>query len=278
MKQKSCRRIALPSDCTIMRQARKRADSRLIIAGAGGAAHLPGMAAAMTPLPVLGVPVESKALSGSIACCPSPRCRAACRSARWRSARPGRSTPGCWRPSILALVDDGAGRAARRLAGGADRIGRRDAPSDRARRHHRDHRRRPARPDAGAGRGAARLQGATSSTRTSGPCAADVAARFHPRRIRRRGGAGALCRRLRRRHLRVRESAGRPARDASPTSCAPAPPASPSRRTAAPKSASSKTPAAAPAPWRPIDGPEDIAAARGGARPAAGAQDPARRL
>jgi 5-(carboxyamino)imidazole ribonucleotide mutase len=36
----------------------------VIIAGAGGAAHLPGMAAAMTELPVLGVPVESKALSG----------------------------------------------------------------------------------------------------------------------------------------------------------------------------------------------------------------------
>ena len=36
----------------------------MIIAGAGGAAHLPGMAASMTPLPVLGVPVESKALSG----------------------------------------------------------------------------------------------------------------------------------------------------------------------------------------------------------------------
>jgi 5-(carboxyamino)imidazole ribonucleotide mutase len=37
---------------------------RVIIAGAGGAAHLPGMAAAKTALPVLGVPVESKALSG----------------------------------------------------------------------------------------------------------------------------------------------------------------------------------------------------------------------
>lgn len=37
---------------------------RVIIAGAGGAAHLPGMAAAMTSLPVLGVPVESKSLSG----------------------------------------------------------------------------------------------------------------------------------------------------------------------------------------------------------------------
>ncbi|PVB62543.1 5-(carboxyamino)imidazole ribonucleotide mutase [Labrenzia sp. 011] len=37
---------------------------KLIIAGAGGAAHLPGMVAALTPLPVFGVPVESRALSG----------------------------------------------------------------------------------------------------------------------------------------------------------------------------------------------------------------------
>jgi 5-(carboxyamino)imidazole ribonucleotide mutase len=37
---------------------------KVIIAGAGGAAHLPGMTAAMTPLPVLGVPIESAALKG----------------------------------------------------------------------------------------------------------------------------------------------------------------------------------------------------------------------
>ena len=37
---------------------------KVIVAGAGGAAHLPGMAASMTHLPVLGVPVESKALKG----------------------------------------------------------------------------------------------------------------------------------------------------------------------------------------------------------------------
>lgn len=42
----------------------KAAGFKVIIAGAGGAAHLPGMAASMTTLPVLGVPVESKALSG----------------------------------------------------------------------------------------------------------------------------------------------------------------------------------------------------------------------
>ena len=42
----------------------RAAGYKVVIAGAGGAAHLPGMAAAMTPLPVFGVPVESKALSG----------------------------------------------------------------------------------------------------------------------------------------------------------------------------------------------------------------------
>ena len=42
----------------------KAAGFKVIIAGAGGAAHLPGMAASMTDLPVLGVPVQSKALKG----------------------------------------------------------------------------------------------------------------------------------------------------------------------------------------------------------------------
>ncbi|MEO4041505.1 5-(carboxyamino)imidazole ribonucleotide mutase [Hoeflea sp. CAU 1731] len=42
----------------------RKAGFKVIIAGAGGAAHLPGMTAAMTTLPVFGVPVESKALSG----------------------------------------------------------------------------------------------------------------------------------------------------------------------------------------------------------------------
>ena len=42
----------------------KAAGHKVIIAGAGGAAHLPGMTAAMTPLPVFGVPVETRALGG----------------------------------------------------------------------------------------------------------------------------------------------------------------------------------------------------------------------
>ena len=48
---------------TYARSAERRG-LRLIIAGAGGAAHLPGMVAALTPLPVLGVPVASKSLRG----------------------------------------------------------------------------------------------------------------------------------------------------------------------------------------------------------------------
>ena len=48
-------------DCA--RKARERG-LRVIIAGAGGAAHLPGMAAALTSLPVLGVPIESRVLKG----------------------------------------------------------------------------------------------------------------------------------------------------------------------------------------------------------------------
>ncbi|HYB56592.1 MAG TPA: 5-(carboxyamino)imidazole ribonucleotide mutase [Alphaproteobacteria bacterium] len=45
-------------------EAAKARGLKAIIAGAGGAAHLPGMTAALTPLPVFGVPIESKALSG----------------------------------------------------------------------------------------------------------------------------------------------------------------------------------------------------------------------
>jgi 5-(carboxyamino)imidazole ribonucleotide mutase len=45
-------------------EAAEKRGLKIIIAGAGGAAHLPGMVAALTTLPVLGVPVESKALKG----------------------------------------------------------------------------------------------------------------------------------------------------------------------------------------------------------------------
>ena len=87
-------------------QSAKEAGYKVVIAGAGGAAHLPGMIAAMTPLPVLGVPVRSKALSGldsllSIAQMPGgvPVGTLAIGEAGARNA-------GLMAASILALSDD----------------------------------------------------------------------------------------------------------------------------------------------------------------------------
>jgi len=53
-----------PARLSAFAESARERGYRVIIAGAGGAAHLPGMIAAMTTLPVLGVPVQSKALSG----------------------------------------------------------------------------------------------------------------------------------------------------------------------------------------------------------------------
>lgn len=62
-----CRVVSAHRTPDLMAETAKSAESRgieVIIAGAGGAAHLPGMTAAHTTLPVLGVPVETKALKG----------------------------------------------------------------------------------------------------------------------------------------------------------------------------------------------------------------------
>lgn len=53
-----------PAKLTAFAEDAVKAGYEVVIAGAGGAAHLPGMIAAQTPLPVLGVPVESRALKG----------------------------------------------------------------------------------------------------------------------------------------------------------------------------------------------------------------------
>ncbi len=53
-----------PDKLTTFAKNAKTSGLKVIIAGAGGAAHLPGMVAANTPIPVLGVPVQSKSLSG----------------------------------------------------------------------------------------------------------------------------------------------------------------------------------------------------------------------
>jgi 5-(carboxyamino)imidazole ribonucleotide mutase len=53
-----------PERHSVFAKGAKAQGVKVIIAGAGGAAHLPGVTAALTPLPVFGVPIESKALSG----------------------------------------------------------------------------------------------------------------------------------------------------------------------------------------------------------------------
>jgi 5-(carboxyamino)imidazole ribonucleotide mutase len=71
-----CREFGVPYEARVVSAHRTPADMaqyaisaherglRVVIAGAGGAAHLPGMVAAYTPLPVIGVPVQSQALNG----------------------------------------------------------------------------------------------------------------------------------------------------------------------------------------------------------------------
>ncbi len=68
---------------------------QVIIAGAGGAAHLPGMIAAKTLVPVLGVPVQSAALSGVDSLYSIVQMPRAFRSAPWLSAKPAPQTQAC---------------------------------------------------------------------------------------------------------------------------------------------------------------------------------------
>jgi 5-(carboxyamino)imidazole ribonucleotide mutase len=78
---------------------------KVIIAGAGGAAHLPGMAASMTRLPVLGVPVESKALSGMDSLLSIVQMPAGVPVGTLAIGDPGATNAGILAASILALAD-----------------------------------------------------------------------------------------------------------------------------------------------------------------------------
>jgi len=78
---------------------------KIIIAGAGGAAHLPGMAAAMTVLPVLGVPVPSTALQGQDALLAIVQMPAGVPVGTLAIGRPGAVNAGILAASILALSD-----------------------------------------------------------------------------------------------------------------------------------------------------------------------------
>lgn len=79
---------------------------KIIIAGAGGAAHLPGMAAAMTPLPVFGVPVESKALAGLDSLYSIVQMPAGVPVGTLAIGRSGAINAALMAASVLALLDD----------------------------------------------------------------------------------------------------------------------------------------------------------------------------
>ncbi len=84
---------------------------KVIVAGAGGAAHLPGMAASMTRLPVLGVPVESKALSGMDSLLSIVQMPAGVPVGTLAIGKAGAVNAGLLAASILALGDEAlAGR------------------------------------------------------------------------------------------------------------------------------------------------------------------------
>ena len=89
--------------------ARGAADEgfKVIVAGAGGAAHLPGMVAALTHLPVLGVPVQSKALSGMDSLLSIVQMPAGVPTGTLAIGEAGATNAGLLAASILALADEG---------------------------------------------------------------------------------------------------------------------------------------------------------------------------
>ena len=196
---------------------------KVIIAGAGGAAHLPGMTASMTPLPVLGVPVESAALKGqdsllSIVQMPAGipvGTLAIGRAGAINAAPAGRQHRRSWRRQDHGGAGAMAGPPDRRRRQGAVRRGRCAASlAD-------ELRRKPLPPGSTIG-----ILGGGQLGRMTALAAARLGYRcivYSPggafdrrrrrrrpcaRRLRRRGRAGALRRPGRRHHLRVRERAG----------------------------------------------------------------------
>jgi 5-(carboxyamino)imidazole ribonucleotide mutase len=99
---------------------------KVVIAGAGGAAHLPGMCASMTPLPVFGVPVESKALSGQDSLLSIVQMPAGIPVGTLAIGRAGAVNAALMAAAVLALADPGLAERldawrARQSAGVAER-------------------------------------------------------------------------------------------------------------------------------------------------------------
>lgn len=88
----------------------KAAGFKVIIAGAGGAAHLPGMTASLTDLPVLGVPIESKALKGMDSLLSIVQMPGGIPVGTLAIGEAGAKNAGLMAARILALSDDGVAR------------------------------------------------------------------------------------------------------------------------------------------------------------------------
>lgn len=88
---------------------------KLIIAGAGGAAHLPGMTASLTTLPVLGVPVESKALKGLDSLLSIAQMPGGVPVASFAIGKPGAINAALFAASLLAQSDPHTRREWRRF-------------------------------------------------------------------------------------------------------------------------------------------------------------------
>ncbi len=100
---------------------------KIIIAGAGGAAHLPGMTASLTSLPVFGVPVESKALSGQDSLYSIVQMPPGVPVGTLAIGQAGAINAALLAASVLALSDADFKQAARSVAGAPDRRRRRSA-------------------------------------------------------------------------------------------------------------------------------------------------------
>ncbi|HEY4299599.1 MAG TPA: 5-(carboxyamino)imidazole ribonucleotide mutase [Candidatus Didemnitutus sp.] len=92
-------------------EAAERRGLKVIIAGAGGAAHLPGMTASMTTLPVLGVPVESAALKGLDSLLSIAQMPGGIPVATFAVGKPGAVNAGLFAASLLSQSDVATRRA-----------------------------------------------------------------------------------------------------------------------------------------------------------------------
>ena len=183
---------------------------RAIIAGAGGAAHLPGMLAAKTAVPVLGVPVQSKALNGMDSLLSIVQMPAGIPVATFAIGNAGAANAALFAAAMLAARASGDRRGARSLPHAPDRRRARQRRPAARHDHGRHPRRRATGPHARAFRRAARpaLPGdGQRRRRLRRPVRADAG-----RRLSRRSRAGRVRLARRRGHVRLRERAGRIAR------------------------------------------------------------------